>query len=191
MPHSCPVKACSCLITCPTTVTKDKRRTIKEKTTETSYAIATRFVDYTEIFPNTHANRKMHTLSLQPPPPPLYFKATNATPVDNKYIQAYPDPRWGYPTLKVPNFIDSKDAAVNGTVYAWNGGYNYFQLFYFMDRRLYEEVSYPPVPNGNSPSTASDIYPNKQKPTTAVNETGTLAEWPIAILSGIPFGGAS
>ncbi|KAH6718451.1 hypothetical protein BKA61DRAFT_670871 [Leptodontidium sp. MPI-SDFR-AT-0119] len=131
MPHSRPVKACSCLITCPTTVTKDKRRTIKEKTTETSYAIATRFVDYTEILYDwysftetshyidtetvlivpTHANRKMHTLSLQPPPPPLYFKATNAAPVDNKYIQAYPDPRWGYPTLKFPNFIDSKDAA--------------------------------------------------------------------------------
>ena len=33
-------KACSCLVTCPTTVTKDKRKTIKEKTTETSYFVS-------------------------------------------------------------------------------------------------------------------------------------------------------
>lgn len=34
-------KACSCVITCPTTVTKDMRKTIKEKTTETSYSVST------------------------------------------------------------------------------------------------------------------------------------------------------
>jgi len=33
-------KACSCIVTCPATVTKDNRRTHKEQTTETNYAVS-------------------------------------------------------------------------------------------------------------------------------------------------------
>ncbi|KAG4433206.1 hypothetical protein IFR05_011314 [Cadophora sp. M221] len=168
-PSTVQSKACSCLINCPTTVTKDKRKTIKEKTTETSYAIATRFVDYTEILYDGYSFTETsfyidtetelivptHTRTVKCTPsvsnPSFYLKATNAAPVDNQYIQAYPDPSWGYPALKSPNFIDSKDAAsvfyldsqsrllsngVNGTVYAWNDGFGDFQLFYFMERRV-------------------------------------------------------
>ncbi|PVH75660.1 hypothetical protein DL98DRAFT_574887 [Cadophora sp. DSE1049] len=162
-------KACSCLVTCPTTVTKDKRTTIKEKTTETSYFIATSYVDYTEILYDgysftvtqyyldtaTELVVPTHTRTVKCTPsvanPSFYLKATNAPDVDNKYIQAYPDPKWGYPTLKSPFFVDFKEAAsvfyldsqsrllsngINGTVYGWSDGFNDFQLFYFMERRV-------------------------------------------------------
>lgn len=39
-PTAAQSRACSCLITCPKTVTKDKRRTVREKATEYSYVVS-------------------------------------------------------------------------------------------------------------------------------------------------------
>ena len=38
-PTGVQLQACSCIVTCPTTVTKDNRKVIREKTTETSYSV--------------------------------------------------------------------------------------------------------------------------------------------------------
>ena len=113
--------------------------------TETKYYIDTA----TELVVSTHTRTVKCTPSVANPS--FYLKATNAPPVDNKYMQAYPDPGWGYPTLKSPFFINSKAEAsvfyldsqsrllsngINGTVYGWSDSYNDFQLFYFMERRV-------------------------------------------------------
>lgn len=112
--------------------------------TETTYYLDT----LTDIIVPTHTRTIKCTPSVANPS--FYLRATNAPPVDNKYVQAYPDRFLHLDTFKKPNFIDSKDMAsvfflddqsrllsngLNGTVYAWNDGFNDFQLFYFSGRR--------------------------------------------------------
>jgi hypothetical protein len=49
-PSTAQLEACSCMVTCPATVTKDKRKTIQQKTTETSYSVSLCISDCVLIF---------------------------------------------------------------------------------------------------------------------------------------------
>jgi len=121
--------------------------------TTTSYIITT---TTDKIFP-THTTTIKCTPSIANPS--FYLQATNAPSVNNKYIQAYPQPFSNNvrQSQKIPKFTRYKDVAsvfyldsksrllspnYNGTLYAFADNFNDFQLFEWLERGEINANSY-------------------------------------------------